>query len=122
LSFNVSPDQVNDIAEIAIAAKIPRVIIAVYMPSDQRGEGVQFDEACQKMKDNLVAYTILKYLDNEKIEEHKNAYRIIPGDKQFVDLPDSYPLSSLDLIRVCFHISLILIVNIIFEKDYCNHD
>lgn len=100
LSFNVTAAELPSYATIAAKAGLKRVVFAVYVASDETGEGITFDTACGILAAADVAYTIVKFGPVKKMEESKVPFRLVRGE---LALPtEGGVLSSEDLMRVSY--------------------
>ena len=98
LSFNVTAAELPSYATIAAKAGIKRAVFAVYVASDETGEGITFDSACGILTAADIAYTIIKFGPVKKMEESKVPFRLVRGE---LALPtEGGVLSSEDLMRV----------------------
>ena len=98
LSFNVTAEQLPSYASIAARAGIRRAVFAVYVGSDESGEGVTFNSACEILATANVDYTIIKFGPVKKMAEAKVPFRLVRGE---LALPtEGGVLSSEDLMRV----------------------
>lgn len=87
---------------------LKRVVFAVQVPEDMRGENVVFADACSQMASAGVKYTIVKYAETHHIKEARFPYRIvrdvlpIPGPTTPADprLSSGPVLADSDLRRV----------------------
>jgi hypothetical protein len=98
LSFNVTTAQMPAYATIAAKAGVKRAVFAVYVGSEESGEGVTFDSACGILSAANIDYTIIKFGPVRKMEESKVPFRLVRGE---LALPtEGGVLSSEDLMRV----------------------
>lgn len=85
-------------ASIAAKVGLKRVVFAVNVQGEEKGEGMTFDEAVNTLEAANVVYTICKFGAVRKMGEAKYPYRIVRGS---LALPtEGQTLSSEDLMRV----------------------
>lgn len=103
VAFNVTTSEVMSNAEKAVAAKLKRVVFAVYVDEcERRTPNMDFKDACEKMDAAGVKYTIIKYGDLQKMLEAKFPYRVVRGALE-LPLPEGSTapaLSSGNLFRI----------------------
>jgi hypothetical protein len=117
LSFNVTSAELPTYASIAAKVGIKRVVFAVYVASDESGEGVTFESACATMAAANIDYTIVKFGPVRKMAESKFPFRLVSGDRPLPTegVEGGEALSSEDLMRV----SLIIVFIIAAYSSLC---
>ena len=103
IAFNMTSAEVMTQAELAVKKNLKRVVFAVRLDdSERKTPNMEFKEACEKMDNAGVKYTILKYGDLMKMAETKFPYRVQRGALELPAPEGSMApaLSSGDLMRI----------------------